>query len=428
MTVLRDLFRGGERRNIEDPTIPLTGDQLLDWVYSSGVNGPNGWDAGVVVNEVTAPRMAAVWRCVSVISGVASALPLNVFEAGTKTPLTNSLLRNPHPEMTALEVWRLAYVHRVLWGNATLQKVRNNAGQVKELWPITPFRVQIGRVRPSDVNPGGKIFRVTDDWGEAHTLTSRDILHIPGVGYDGVTGMSPIRHAATTIGLAVAAEKSGARFFGRGAQFSGVLQVEQRLDDDQARRLQAQWEARTGGLENAGKVPVLDSNAKFVPITMPMRDAQYLETRGFQVPEIARFFGVPLFLLFETMKTTSWGTGLEQQAQGWVTFDLHPTWLAPAEQRISKELLPANREARYDVDGLLRGDSVARGQFYRTMREVGAFNANDIRARENLEPIEGGDQYLQPTNLAPLGTDPTQQLKPDPSATDPNQGDPNAGN
>lgn len=426
MTALRGLF---ERRTIQDPAVPLTADSMLDFIYSGGGPfGSQGWDAGVPVNEHTSMRMAAVWRCVAVTSGVASALPLRAFEAGTKNIVPAPLLADPHPEMTPLELWKLTYVHRLLWGNACLQKVRNGAGQVRELWPIAPYRVRIGRGKSTDANPGGKIFEVTDDSGEVHVLTTRDVLHVPGLGYDGVCGMSPIRHAMTTIGLAQAAEKSGARFFGRGAQLSGVLQVEQRLTDDQANALQTRWEARTGGLEHAGKVPVLDSNAKFVPITMPLRDAQFLETRGFQVPEIARFFGVPLFLLFETMKTTSWGTGLEQQAQGWVTFDLHPTWLAPTEQRISKELLPTGREARYNVNGLLRGDSAARGAFYRVMREIGAYNANEVRDLEDLPPIEGGEMYLQPTNLAPLGTQPTPPpAPPDPNA-DPTQGDPNAGN
>jgi HK97 family phage portal protein len=433
VTALESLFSGREARNLQDPSIPLTSDGLLDWIHSGGGYGPHGNDTGIPVNEHTSMRMAAVWRCVAVTSGVASALPLAAFEAGTKNRVPSPLLTDPHPEMTALEVWKLSYVHRLLWGNGCLQKIRNGAGQVKELWPITPNRVKIGRVRSTDANPGGKIFAVTDDWGQTEPYTTRDILHLPGLGYDGVCGLSPIRHAATTIGLALAAEKSGARFFARGAQLSGVLQVEQRLTDDQATALQQRWEAKMAGIEQAGKIAVLDSNAKFQPITMPLRDAQYLETRGFQIPEIARIYGVPLFLLFETMKTTSWGTGLEQQAQGWVSFDLHPTWLAPTEQRISKELLPVGREARYNVNRLLRGDSAARAAFYRVMREVGAYNANEIRDQEDLPPIDGGEIYLQPTNLAPLGTEPNlpaPQVPPDPNAdpnADPN-GDPHAGN
>lgn len=427
MTALLPLF--GRRSGWQDPSVPLSADSLLDFLYNSGDTTRGGYHnaSGVYVNEQTSMQMSSVFRCVSVTSGVCAALPLQVFEADTKNRVPSRLLRNPHPEMTRLELWKLTYVHRLLWGDASLQKIRNGAGQVVELWPISPWRVRIGRVKSSNINPGGKIFEVTDDDGQIHPMTSREILHIPGLTYDGVCGISPIRQAAhQAIGLAIAAERSGAKFFARGAQLGGVLQVEQRLEDNQAEALQRRWEARTSGIDNAHKVAILDSNAKFQPITMPLKDAQFLETRQFQVPEIARFFGVPLFLLFETAKSTSWGTGLEQQAQGWVIFDLQPTWLAPTEQRITKELLPDTREARYNVNGLMRGDSAARGAFYNVMRNVGAYSANDIRDLENLEPVDGGDTYLQPLNMAPLGTEPPPPAPAQPPP-DPN-GDPNAGN
>jgi HK97 family phage portal protein len=418
VTALQRLF---ERRSIHDPAVPLTADTLLDWLYGGQLG-----DAGVQVTEQTSVQMSAVYRCVAVTAGVAAALPLHVFEADTKTRVPSPLLRDPHPEMTRLELWRLSYVHRLLWGNACLQKVRNRAGEVKELWPISPWRVRIGRVRSSNANPGGKVFEVVDDGGRTHALTSREILHIPGLSFDGVCGISPIRQAAyQAIGLALAAERAGAKFFARGAQLGGVLQVEQSLNDTQAEALQRRWEARTAGADNAHKVAILDSNAKFQPITMPLRDAQFLETRQFETVEIARFFGVPLFLLFETAKSTSWGTGLEQQAQGWVTFDLQPTWLAPTEQRITKELLPQTREARYNVNGLLRGDSAARAAFYNAMRTVGAFSANDIRDREDLPPVAGGDTYLQPLNMAPLGSEPPPA--PDPEQDDEDEEGPDAG-
>jgi HK97 family phage portal protein len=154
---------------------------------------------------------------------------------------------------------------------------------------------------------------------------------------------------------------------------------------------------------------------------MPNDDAQMLQTRQFQIPEIGRFFGVPPFLLMDTEKSTSWGTGLEQQAQGWVTFDLHPTWLAPTEQRVTKELTAAGIYASYDVTSLLRGDSEARANYYQTMRTVGALNVNEIRERENLEPIPGpaGNNYAQPLNGpvagggVPLPSGPKTPQKPD---------------
>ncbi|MFF9129127.1 phage portal protein [Streptomyces sp. NPDC014806] len=397
------LFGLFERRSpLENPAVPLTDASLLDWM-----GGPHV-EAGVQVSERSALHMPAVWRSVAVIAGVSSALPLHTFKTGTRDRTTSALLDDPHPELTPLELWRLAYVHRVLWGNAYVQKLRAPSGQIKELWPVTPDRVQVDRERPSEANPSGKYFWVTDDWGEVHRLTPREILHIPGLGYDGLTGCSPVRAAAQGIGLAQAAELGAAKLFGRGNMVAGVLQTEQRLTKEQADALKARWQSKVGGIENAHEVAVLDSGASFQPVTMPLKDAQFLESREFQIAEVARMFGVPLFLLMETAKSTSWGTGLEQQAQGWVTFDLAPTWLAPTEQRITKELLPKGEYAHYALQGLLRGDSSARATFYRAMRDTGVMSANDIRSLEELPPIPGpeGDTYLQPTYMAPLGSNP----------------------
>ncbi|MFF2650382.1 phage portal protein [Streptomyces sp. NPDC058045] len=401
------LFGLFERRaSPENPGTPLTSSALLEWM------GGGRSEAGVTVSERTSLHMPAVWRSVAVIAGVSAALPLHSYTAGTKDRTESVLLADPHPELTPLELWRLAYVHRVLWGNAYLQKLRAPNGQVKELWPVTPDRVAVDRDRPSVENPSGKFFYITDDWGDVHRLTPRELLHVPGLGYDGLQGLSPIAAARQGIGLAQAAELGAARLFGRGNMVSGVLQTEQRLNAEQAQALKSRWQAKVGGIEHAHEVAVLDAGASFKPITMPLRDAQFLESREFQISEISRMFGVPLFLLSETAKSTSWGTGLEQQAQGWVTFDLGPTWLAPTEQRITKELLPPGEYAHYRLQGLLRGDSSSRGTFYRAMRSTGVMSANDIRALEELPPIEGpeGDTYLQPTYMAPLGSNP---LAPD---------------
>lgn len=401
MTLLSGLFE--RRANLNDPTVALTGDNLLDFMYN-GAAGAN--PAGVIVTEERSLQVSAVWRAVSVTSNVASALPLPVFKKGTKVQVDYPLLDDPHPDYTPFELWKLVRAHRLLWGAGYLQKVRSRAGQIKELWPVSPWRVRPGKAKPSALNPSGRVFAVTDDDGVVHDLTSREIMFLPYLSLDGVCGISPIRAAATGIGLSIAAEQSGARFFARGAQLSGVLQVEQRLDEAQATALQRRWEAKMSGSENAGRIAVLDSNAKFQPITMPLRDAQYLETRQFQVPEVARIFGVPMFLMFETQKSTSWGTGLEQQAQGWITFDLGPSELVPFEQRIRKELLDPGLEAKYNVRGLLRGDHAARASFYNVMRQVGAMSANDIRDLEDMPPVEGGNTYLQPLNMAPLGSEP----------------------
>jgi HK97 family phage portal protein len=398
------LFGLFERRgSVESPQVPLTAASL-----TTLLNGAPA-ESGVSVTETSALHMPAVWRAVSVIANVSAALPLHTYRVNTKDRVTVRLLDDPHPELTRFELWRLIYVHRLLWGNAYVQKVRNNAGAVAQLWPIRPERVRVDREKPSEDNPSGKVFWINDDGGGVHRRTPREILHLPALGYDGVTGCSPIRAAAEGIGLGLAAERAAAKLYGSGNMISGVLQTEQRLNAEQAAQLKASWKAKLSGAQAAHDIAVLDSGASFHPVTMPYKDSQFLESRQFQVVEVARMFGVPLFLLMETQKSTSWGTGLEQQAQGFVTWDLAPTWLTPTEQRVSKELLPTTQYAKYQLGGLLRGDSAARAVFYRAMRDTGAFSANDIRDLEELPPIEGpeGDMYLQPMSMAPLGSDPT---------------------
>lgn len=407
MSGIFGLFDGRARRGLESPAQPLTSAALSEFL--GGIQS----DAGVAVSETTALRASPVWRAVSLIAGVSAALPLHVYADGTRDKQKSDLLRDPHPDLTPVELWRAAYMYRVLWGNTYIQKVRSGSGQIKELWPISSDRVRVDRVKPSDANPAGKVFDVTDDWGVQHVLTRREILHIPGLGYDGLTGCSPVRLAMQGIGLAQAAEKSAARLFGNGNIIGGVLQTEQRLDPDQAARLKERWKAKLSGVSNSHEIAVLDSGASYRPIAMPNSDAQFLESRQFQVVEIGRMFGVPPFLLMSTEKSTSWGTGLEQQAQGWVTFDLNPTWLTPTEQRVTKELLGTTEYSAYQMGGLLRGDSAARATFYRAMRDVGAFSADDVRALEELPPLpegKGGDVYLQPMYMAPLGSNP---LAPD---------------
>lgn len=400
-----------KRASLENPAVPLTSNSLLE------LFGGMRTDAGVAVSETSSLQTPAVWRCVGLIAGVSAALPLHTYVDGTRDRTRVKLLKDPHPELTPLEVWRLVFGARVLWGNGYVQKVRDRAGNVAQLWPVRPSRVRPYRVRPSEEIPGGKLFDVTDDWGAKRVLSSRDILHMPGFGYDGLQGESPVRLAAQGISLAQAAERSAGALFGRGNLVGGVISTKGKLNDTQAASLRSRWEAGAAGLSNAQRVAVLDSEASFTPVTMPNSDAQFLESRQFQVIEVARMFGVPPFLLMSTEKSTSWGTGLEQQVQGWVTFDLGPQWLQPAEQRITKELLPGNEYSKYALAGLLRGDSAARATFYRAMRDTGAYSANDIRELEDLPPIEGeaGNMRLQPTYMAPLGSDPLAPAAP-PSA------------
>jgi HK97 family phage portal protein len=402
------LFRLRERRaNLEDPAVPINEATILA-MYATMAN-----DAGVVVNQKTSMKMAGVYRATSLISGLGGALPIKTLKVGTKQVVKSALIGTIHPEMTDLEFWRLTYVQRCLWGNFFAQKVRGqDSKRVKWLNPIHASSVTVKHIKPVDDNPTGKVFDIIDDHGHQLPLMGpNEIFHLPHLSLDGRIGLSPVMCAAQAIGLSMGAEKYSASLFGRGNLLSGLLQTDHKLNQGQAERLQARWTERFSGNDGAHKIAIIDAGAKFQSLTMPSNEAQLLESRDFQVSEIGRYFGVPPYLMMQTDKTTSWGSGLEQQARGFTQFDLWPMWLAPTEQRITKELLARGQEARYDQNLLLRGDSMARANYYAVLREAGVLNANDIRYLEDMPPVpdgQGGDSYIQPALIdsgQPLGSD-----------------------
>jgi HK97 family phage portal protein len=396
---------------IESPGVPLTSEHLLDFM------GVEKTHSGKNVTEVTALGMAAVWRAVQVSCNVPAALPFHAYREVEDSRVkaaghAAALLDDPHPDMTPFELWQTVYVHRRLWGNAYVRKLRNGLGQVSELWPVHPGRVRVGR----ESEAGRKVYAID---GGREVLGDNELLHLPGLGYDGICGVSPVRAARQSIGLGMAAEEYGARLFGSGSLATGILQTEQRLTQTQADNLAKRWKEKRAGLESAHGTIVLDKGAQFHQLTIPPEDAQFLESRRFQVVEVCRWFGIPPFLMFETEKSTSWGTGLEQQALGWVKFDLQPE-LTAVEQRITKHVLrPTPVYARYSLEGLLRGDSAARAAFYTALWNLGAFSTNEIRAYEDMAPVEGGDVRYRPLNMGLLGTHEASRDEGTTSTTDP---------
>jgi HK97 family phage portal protein len=397
VTILQSIL--GARASIENPQVPLTSTTLVDWL-----GGPKS-ASGVSVNEKSSLGMPAVYRAVTLIAGTAASLPLHAYRSGadSRDPVTTGpaakLLDDPHPDMTPYELWETAYGHLCLWGNAYFRILRNGAGHVRELWPVHPSQVRVGRDSLSAL----KIYEVTNESGYKEPHTDQTILHIPGFGYDGICGVSPIRAARQGIGLAIAAEEYGAKLFGSGSLASGILQTEQRLEQEDADKLKKRWNEKARGIANAHEAVVLDAGLKWQQLTIPPEDAQFLESRRFQISEVGRMYGVPAFLMGETEKSTSWGTGLEQQAIGWVKFDLR-RYLLRFEQRITRLIRPDNVFAKYSVEGLLRGDSAARAAFYRQMWELGVYSTNEIRELEDRAPVEGGDQRYRPLNMGALGT------------------------
>lgn len=401
----------GESRGVESPAVPLTAQSLVDLFV-----GP-ATDAGVHVTEKSALGLPAVYRAVALIAGTCAGLPLHAYrDRGSvreRMPAQPRIVDAPHPDLTRFEWAELLFVHLLGWGNGYLRMLRDETGIVRELWPIEPGRVRVGRTRTGEKMYGIDLPDLSSVDGSTSRdpdrmlpLTDREVLHVPGLGYDGTVGVSPIRAASLSLGVAVAAEKHGARFFGSGTTLSGVLSTEQRLDQSTAEALKARWKHANAGLDRAHEVAVLGAGTSFQPISISPVDAQLVESQRFSVAQVARIFGVPPHLLMDTEKSTSWGTGIEQQSIGFVTYTLRP-WLIRLEQRLSR-LLPSPQYVKFSVEGLLRADTQARYASYATARQWGWMSVNDIRRLEDMPPVEGGgDDYLQPLNMAPLGEDPT---------------------
>lgn len=371
---------------------PLTSKVLADWLSGTSIAGPP-------VSETSAPRFIAVYRAVSLVSGAIASLPLVARRVTrNRERFRARVLEKPHPDMTSYEVWERMLWSLLLWGDAYALKGRDAADAVAELTPLPPSAVSPRRVPRSDRNPWGKEFSVRLENGETATYTPWEILHIPGPGYDGLRGLSPIGVARQAIGLGLAAEEFGARFYGQGTALAGVLQTDQQLAPEAVAEIRRQWQQRFSGLANAFSAPpVLDGGLKFQTLGMPLEDAQYVATRLHQIEEIARLYGVPPHLLAATDKQTSWGTGIEQQTLALVIYTLTP-WMTRIEQRLSAELLPRGVEADFVTEGLLRGDIKTRYEAYRSAIEAGWRTRQEIRELEGEPPIPGLDAPVVPLN------------------------------
>lgn len=367
--------------------------------------------AGVRVTPDTALKVSAVWACAGIISDTIAALPLQVFQRqadGGRTvaltmPLYDLLHDQPNNLQTALEFKQLLTLHALLRGNGYAQIVPGPRGPVDQLIPIHPDRVTIERL------PGGGVrYQVRQADGTNKPINDADMFHLRGLSLDGVTGVSVIEYARESVGLGLAAESYGARVFSQNARPGGVLKVPGELSDKAAQRLRTEWQLLHGGLNNAHQVAVLQEGADWEQTSMTSEDAQYLQTREFQAEDVARWFRVPPHMIGLTSKSTSWGTGIEQQTLGFLMFTLLP-WLKRWEQAVSRDLIIATQTfyAEFVVDSLLRGDAASRNASYTAGRQGGWLTVNEIRQMENRNPVQGGD------TIAPL-TAPATQSAPAP--------------
>lgn len=370
--------------------------------------------SGKTVNERTALQTTAVYACVRILSETIASLPLHVYrysEGGkakdTEHVLYTLLHDEPNPDMTSFVFRETLMSHLLIWGNAYSQILRDRSGQVIGLYPLLPDQMSVHR------SEKGKLFYVYNRYEEDNpnfqekgsiVLSQEEVLHIPGLGFDGLIGYSPIALAKNAVGMTLACEEYGASFFGNGANPGGVLEHPGILKDPA--KVRDSWNAVYQGTRNAHKVAVLEEGMSYKQIGIPPEEAQFLETRKFQINEIARLFRIPPHMVGDLEKSSF--SNIEQQSLEFVKYTLDP-WVVRFEQALKKSLLlPEEKKThfiKFNVDGLLRGDYQSRMNGYAIGRQNGWLSTNDIRELEELNPIppeEGGDLYLINGNMTKL--------------------------
>lgn len=335
--------------------------------------------SGKPVNERTAMQTTAVYACVRILAEAVASLPLHVYEyqddGGKKLvhdhPLYYLLHDEPNPEMTSFVFRETLMSHLLIWGNAYAQIIRDGAGRVLGLYPLLPDKMDVQRddkgniyyvySRNSDENPMFK------EYGNIK-LKAEDVLHIPGLGFDGLIGYSPIAMAKNAVGMTLACEEYGASFFANGANPGGVLEHPGVLKDPS--KVRESWNSVYRGVSNAHKIAVLEEGMKYQQIGIPPEEAQFLETRKFQINEIARLYRIPPHMVGDLDKSSF--SNIEQQSLEFVKYTLDP-WVIRWEQSLQRSLLLPGEKGKYfiklNVDGLLRGDYQSRMNGYAVGRQ-----------------------------------------------------------
>lgn len=406
-------------------------DKPQDAVSSAPAFYFGGSDAGKAVVPETSIRVPVVYACVRVIAETIASLPLGVYEnvsaTGTEKALSHPLYRilhdEPNSEMTSYQFREALMTNLLLWGNAYCQIIRNGRGKVAALYPLVSKNMNVDR----DEN-GRLYYEYTTTNGTIVRLRPEDILHVPGLGFDGIIGYSPIAMAKNAVGLSIAAEEYGSKVFSNGATPSGVLTHPNTVRDP--KRLRESWQAAYGGSSNAGRVAILEEGMTFSRISMPNNEAQFLETRQFQLTEICRIFRVPPHMVGDLSRATF--SNIEHQSIDFAVHTIRP-WCVRIEQAMNRVLFSEREKPKYytqfNLDGLMRGDYKSRMEGYAIGRQNGWLSANDIRSLENMNPIpeeDGGDLYLVNGNMVPIvqagvqltaATEPSEPTENDDSMT-----------
>lgn len=367
----------------------------------------HGSASGVSVGVDGALRIAAAWRCVNIIAGAMASMPLDLYrrvsekerEVAVDHPLRDVLTRRPNSWQTPSEFRRMMQAHVLLRGDAIGLKITSR-GRLLEIWPL------FLPVRPVQLPDMSMVYDVTRPNGSVVRLPANDVFHLRGLSLDGVRGLGVLQHAREAMGLALQSERSAGKMFAQGYIAKPILEMPagQRLSDEAYERLKQSLDEEQAGAENAGKMLLLEEGLKANALGMSAADAQFLEARKFQRSDIAMFFGVPPHMIGDVEKTTSWGSGIEAQGIGFVTYTLGD-WIVTWEEAIRRDLIGdarADRDlyAKFETKGLMRGDLKARGEYQVRMMQWGVMSPNEVRALEDMNPRPDGDIYYDPPNTA----------------------------
>jgi HK97 family phage portal protein len=360
--------------------------------------------SGKTVNPNTGLTFTAVYAAIRVLAESIASLPLKVYRRDGEAampadthPVYRLLHQAPSSEQSTYS-WRETIMGHVLtYGNGYSEIIRNGAGMPVAIYPIHPERVQITRIDER------LVYVYTHD-ADQRAILSDDVIHIAGLGFDGLQGYSPIRLFREAIGMGLAAEEFGSSFFGNAARPSGVLSHPGQLSQEAAERLRDSWGSMHRGANKAGKVAILEEGMRWDHLSIPPNDAQFLESRAFQVREIARIYRVPPHLLADLEGGASFAS-IEQMSMDFLRYSLRP-WLVRWEQELMRKLLAddGRHYIEHSADALLRGDTTTRFNAYKIGREGGWLSVNDIRRLEGMNMVGGGDSYLQPLNMTEIGS------------------------
>lgn len=361
--------------------------------------------AGVTVNEDTALTLAEWWACVSVISRTVAALPWRVFERSPdgRRQLDNGvawlLNTQPNPEMTAFSFREAMMAHVLNWGNGYAEIQRDLAGRPAALWLITPDRVCLDRR-----SNGALVYKIKADDGTESELDPANVLHVHGLGFDGLVGYSPVRMAARSIGVGIAQDTFAGAFYQNGTVMGSVVEVGASMNPEQIRQAETYYNERHGGPSSAFKVKVTPAGTKVHQLGMPMTDAQFVESRQFTVTMAARWLGVPPHKIADLTRSTN--NNIEHQGIEFVVDAIVP-WARRMEQEADVKLFGVRAQGRVYtklmVNALMRGDSKARSDYYRTMTQIGAMSINEVRELEEMNSIgAAGDAHLVQLNQTTL--------------------------